>query len=127
MPCASTIAVALIAFLLLRLAQAAQSTVKSPLAFARLVRVNLMQRRRIDRLLQPEPHPRLQSRPTSAPMGLKLNRTPVGLTRASRECRDLLDCRVKPGNDRKERSEAHSSLNGPIISGSSLNQLPSWL
>ncbi len=51
------IAVALIAFLLLRLAQAAQSTVKSPLAFARLVRVNLMQRRRIDRLLQPEPTP----------------------------------------------------------------------
>ncbi len=76
------IAVALIAFLLLRLAQAAQSTVKSPLAFARLVRVNLMQRRRIDRLLPPEPHPCLQSRPIGAPMGLKLNRTPVGLTRA---------------------------------------------
>ncbi|MGO4722884.1 IS4 family transposase, partial [Inquilinus sp. 2KB_23] len=49
------IAVALIAFLLLRLAQAAQSLVKSPLAFARLVRVNLMQRRRIDLLLQPDP------------------------------------------------------------------------
>ncbi|MGO4851095.1 IS4 family transposase, partial [Inquilinus sp. 2KB_12] len=27
----------------------------SPLAFARLVRVNLMQRRRIDLLLQPDP------------------------------------------------------------------------
>jgi hypothetical protein len=51
------IAVALIAFLLLRLAQAAQSAVKSPLAFARLVRVNLMQRRPIDRLLLPEPPP----------------------------------------------------------------------
>jgi hypothetical protein len=51
------IAVALIAFLLLRLAQAAQTTVKSPLAFARLVRTNLMQRRRIDRLLLPEPSP----------------------------------------------------------------------
>jgi hypothetical protein len=51
------IAVALIAFLLLRLAQAAQSSVKSPLAFARLVRTNLMQRRRIDRLLNPEPSP----------------------------------------------------------------------
>jgi IS4 transposase len=49
------IAVALIAFLLLRLAQAAQSAVKSPLQFARLVRANLMQRRRIDRLLQPDP------------------------------------------------------------------------
>lgn len=48
------IAVALIAFLLLRLAQAAQSAVKSPLAFARLVATNLMLRRRIDRLLEPE-------------------------------------------------------------------------
>jgi hypothetical protein len=49
------IIVALVAFLLLRLAQAAQTTVTSPLAFARLVRANLMQRRRIDRLLDPEP------------------------------------------------------------------------
>jgi len=51
------IAVALIAFLLLRLAQATQKTVNGPLAFARLVRVNLMHRRRIDRLLEPEPEP----------------------------------------------------------------------
>lgn len=51
------IAVALIAFLLLRLAQAAQSAITSPLAFARLVRANLMLRRRIDRLLLPEPAP----------------------------------------------------------------------
>jgi len=49
------IAVALIAFLLIRLAQAAQKAVQSPLAFARLVRVNLMHRRRIDRLLHSEP------------------------------------------------------------------------
>jgi hypothetical protein len=49
------IAVALIAFLLLRLAQAAQKTIQSPLAFARLARANLMHRRRIDRLLQAEP------------------------------------------------------------------------
>ena len=49
------IAVALIAFLLLRLAQAVQSAVMSPLHFARLVRANLMHRRRIDRLLQIEP------------------------------------------------------------------------
>ena len=49
------IAGALIAFLLLRLAQAAQKTVQSPLAFARLVRANLMHRRRIDRLLHSEP------------------------------------------------------------------------
>jgi len=49
------IAVALIAFLLLRLAQATQNAVHSPLVFARLVRTNLMQRRRIDRLLASEP------------------------------------------------------------------------
>ncbi|HET6159696.1 MAG TPA: IS4 family transposase [Dongiaceae bacterium] len=48
------IAVALIAFLLLRLAQATQSAVASPLEFARLVRSNLMLRRRIDRLLNTE-------------------------------------------------------------------------
>ena len=53
------IAVALIAFLLLRLAQKTQRAVTSPLAFARLVRINLMQRRRIDRLLDTEPAPPL--------------------------------------------------------------------
>ena len=47
------IAIALIAFLILRLAQTAQKSVRSPLEFARLVRVNLMQRRPIDRLLEP--------------------------------------------------------------------------
>jgi hypothetical protein len=51
------IIVALIAFLLLRLAQAAQKAIQSPLTFARLVRANLMQRRRIDRLLDNEPDP----------------------------------------------------------------------
>ena len=49
------IAVALIAYLLLRLAQATQDIIASPLAFARLVRANLMHRRRIDRLLSVEP------------------------------------------------------------------------
>ena len=48
------IAIALIAFLL-RLAQAAQKITQTPLAFARLVRVNLMHRRAVDRLLEPEP------------------------------------------------------------------------
>jgi len=47
------IAIALITFVLLRLAQATQTIVKSPLAFARLVRANLMHRRLIDRLLEP--------------------------------------------------------------------------
>ena len=51
------IAVALITFLLLRLAQAAQRLVQSPLAFARLVRTNLMHRRRIDRLIGHPPEP----------------------------------------------------------------------
>lgn len=51
------IAVALITYLLLRLAQADQKTIKSPLAFARLVRANLMHRKRIDRLLSPDTTP----------------------------------------------------------------------
>jgi IS4 transposase len=49
------VAVALIAFLLLRLAQAAAKTIKSPLAFARLVRANLMHRRSLDALLDCPP------------------------------------------------------------------------
>jgi hypothetical protein len=51
------IAVALIAFLLLRLAQAGQKAVASPLRFARLVRLNLMHRKPLDCLLHPEPTP----------------------------------------------------------------------
>jgi IS4 transposase len=52
------IAVALIAFLLLRLAQGAQKAVHSPLDFARLVRANLMHRRPISQLLdRPQPVP----------------------------------------------------------------------
>jgi hypothetical protein len=53
------IAVALIAFLLLRMAQTAQKVVESPLAFARLVRANLMHRKRIDRLIGADPRPRI--------------------------------------------------------------------
>jgi hypothetical protein len=47
------IAVALIAYLILRLAQAAQKVVHRPIDFARLVRANLMHRRPIDRLIEP--------------------------------------------------------------------------
>ena len=47
------IAVALIAFLILRMAQLAQKVVHSPLEFARLVRTNLMHRRPINGLLEP--------------------------------------------------------------------------
>src|SRR6202171_1518805 len=49
------IAVALIAFLLLRLAHDANRIVASPLAFARLIRANLMHRRPIAELLKPPP------------------------------------------------------------------------
>jgi IS4 transposase len=49
------IAVALIAFLLLRMAQTAQKTIRSPLVFARLIRANLMHRRSINTLLEPPP------------------------------------------------------------------------
>ena len=52
------IAAALIAFLLLRLAQATQSAITTPLAFARLVRGNLMHRRAINALLRPPDPPR---------------------------------------------------------------------
>jgi hypothetical protein len=51
------IAVALIAYLLLSLAHAAQKTIKGPLAFARLVRANLMHRKRIDQLIAPDQTP----------------------------------------------------------------------
>jgi hypothetical protein len=49
------IAVALIAFLLLRLAHDAEKIVASPLAFVRLIRANLMNRRPIAELLKPPP------------------------------------------------------------------------
>src|SRR4030081_2597918 len=45
------IAVALIAFLILRMAASFQKAVRSPLQFARLVRTNLMHRRPLDQLL----------------------------------------------------------------------------
>ena len=51
------IAMALIAFLLLRLAQDANTIVTSRLAFARLIHTNLMQRRAISELLRPPPNP----------------------------------------------------------------------
>lgn len=49
------IAVALIAFLLLRMAQALQKAIPSPIVFSRLIRANLMHRRSIDDLLKPPP------------------------------------------------------------------------
>jgi hypothetical protein len=55
------IAVALIAFLLLRLAQKAVKNTLGPLAFARIVRINLMHRRRLDHLDKPEKRPNRQA------------------------------------------------------------------
>jgi hypothetical protein len=49
------IAVALIAFLLLRLAQAAQTAIQSPVVFSRLIRANLMHRRSFHSLIDPPP------------------------------------------------------------------------
>src|SRR5579862_2243837 len=49
------IAIALIAFLLLRAAHALQNSVESLLTFTRLIAQNLMHRRSIDRLLEPPP------------------------------------------------------------------------
>ncbi len=54
------ITVALIAFLLLRLAHDANKIVQSPLAFARLIRTNLMHRRSIADLLQQPSLPKSQ-------------------------------------------------------------------
>jgi Transposase DDE domain/Domain of unknown function (DUF4372) len=55
------VAVALITFLLLRVAQSTQKAIASPLAFARLVRANLMHRRRLDRLLDIELVPEINN------------------------------------------------------------------
>ena len=49
------IAIALIAFLALRLAQQTQTAIASPLMFARLAASNLMHKRRLDRLLEQPP------------------------------------------------------------------------
>lgn len=57
--------VALIAYLLLRAAQATQKTVRQPLAFARLVRLNIMHRRSIDALKNSPPQPKQDDRQMS--------------------------------------------------------------
>ena len=56
------IAIALIAFLLLRMAHRLQTTVHSLLTFTRLVTTNLMHRRPIERLLDPPPPPIIDQR-----------------------------------------------------------------
>lgn len=56
---------ALIAFLVLRAAQACQSAVAEPLKFVRLVRLNLMHKRSINSLIQPEIPPPIDTRQIS--------------------------------------------------------------
>jgi hypothetical protein len=56
------IAVALIAFLLLRMTQTASTILDSPLAFTRVIRANLMQRREISTLLDPPKPPEADPR-----------------------------------------------------------------
>jgi hypothetical protein len=78
------IAVALIAFLLLRLAHDANTIVKSPLAFARLIRANLMHPRPIAELLQTSP-PKLEPQQTIFDFETAATRA-VQRRRASRAC-----------------------------------------
>jgi hypothetical protein len=56
------IAVALIAYLILQMAHRASRDVPSPLAFTRLVRINLMHRRPVDQLTTPPPKPPADTR-----------------------------------------------------------------
>jgi len=79
------IAVALIAFLLLRLAHEANRIVKSPLAFARLIRANLMHRRPIAELLQTTSPPKPEPPQTTFDFGVFATRA-ARRRRASRAC-----------------------------------------
>jgi hypothetical protein len=82
------ITVALIAFLLLRLAHNATKIVASPLAFARLIRTNLMLRRPIAELLKPPPTPKLlQSKFDFGPQATRV-------AQRRRDLRAALDVRV---------------------------------
>ena len=79
------IVVALIAFVLLRLAHDANRIVKSPLAFARLIRANLMHRRSIAELLQRSPPPDSGPPQTMFDFGATATRA-AQRRRASRAC-----------------------------------------
>lgn len=79
------IAVALIAFLLLRLAHDANRIVQSPLAFARLIRANLMHRRPIAELLQTSSSPKPEPPQTLFEFGTAATRA-AQRRRASRAC-----------------------------------------
>ncbi len=57
--------IALIAYILLRMAQATQTAVKQPVAFTRLVRLNIMHKRKIDSLKSPNEPPPIDIRQMS--------------------------------------------------------------
>ena len=77
------ITIALIAFLLLRLAHDANNIVKSPLVFARLIRANLMHRRSIALLLDTRLRPKQKFEQVAFDFELSATRA-VQLRRASR-------------------------------------------
>jgi len=79
------IAVALIAFVLLRLAHEANPIVESPLAFARLIRANLMHRRPIAKLLQTSSSPKPEPPQTAFVFAAAATRA-AQRRRASRAC-----------------------------------------
>jgi IS4 transposase len=79
------IMVALIAFLLLRLAHDATKIVKSPLTFARLIRTNLMERRKIAELLRAPPPSEPEPPQTKFEFGPAATRTALR-RRAARAC-----------------------------------------
>jgi len=79
------IAVALIAFLLLRLAHDANRIVQSPLAFARLIQANLMHRRLIADLLQSSSPPKPEPQQSIFDFGASATRA-AQRRRASRAC-----------------------------------------
>ena len=79
------IAVALIAFMLLRLAHEANRIVESPLAFVRLIRANLMHRRSIADLLPTATPPTPAAKQTAFNFGAAATRT-AHRRRANRAC-----------------------------------------
>ena len=79
------IVLALVAFVLLRLAHDANKIVNSPLAFARLIRANLMHRRSIVELLQPSSYPKPKPQQVVFDFGPAATRA-AQQRRASRAC-----------------------------------------
>ena len=82
------IVVALIAFVLLRLAHEANGGVKSPLVFARLIRANLMERRPIGELMR-RPPPELE--PRQANLNFDAYATRQAHTRRAQRARLVLE------------------------------------